>query len=232
MQSAVELEQLRYSWNKSDPVISVADFSLNRGERLLITGASGSGKSTLLNLLGGIIRPDQGRISLLGEDITKLSPSEIDRFRADNTGFIFQQFNLLPYLNLIENVMLPCHFSGKRSAAASQKFGSVEAEARHLLERLGLADQSLQEQAVNELSTGQQQRVAAARALIGQPGIIIADEPTSALDGQNSDQFMQLLCEQCHAAGATLILVSHDLSLAPHFNRVEELTLMGRGTQT
>lgn len=151
-----------------------------------------------------------------------------DRFRVDHTGYIFQQFNLLPFLSVRENVELPCHFSKRRASRAAQRHGSVDTAARTLLAHLGLKDPALLERRADSLSIGQQQRVAAARALIGQPALVIADEPTSALDADTREAFIKLLFAECREAGASLLFVSHDQSLAPLFDRNLSLSELNR----
>lgn len=229
MPNAVEIESLAFDWNPNGQGIRVPSFHLEKAERVFIKGPSGSGKSTLLNLLGGMIAPTSGNIKLLGRDISGLSSRKMDRFRADHIGFIFQQFNLLPHLSLIDNVTLPCHFSALRRQRAEEKYASAAAGAEHLLVELGLADIDITERKVAALSSGQQQRVAVARAMLGSPEIIIADEPTSALDTEHRDKFIQLLCQQCESVGAALMMVSHDPNLEQYFPRVEYLTPSDNG---
>ncbi len=227
--SAVEIEDLSFSWEPGKPVLAVKSFKVSAGEAVFIRGPSGSGKTTLLNLLGGVIQPDQGSIRLLGKELTSLKASEVDHFRSDHTGYIFQQFNLLPYLSVIENVLLPCRFSRRRWERAETKFKSLEIGALQLLQRLGFTEDLVNTQSVLELSTGQQQRVAAARALLGSPELIIADEPTSALDADHRDLFIDLLQEQCNLQNSTLLFVSHDTFLEKHFDRIETLSASQAG---
>jgi putative ABC transport system ATP-binding protein len=216
----VELSNLRFSWAASLPVIvDIASLKLAKTDRVFVTGASGSGKSTLLSLLAGIVTPQQGSIRVLGQEVGKLGGAARDRFRADHIGFIFQMFNLIPYLSVMANVVLPCGFSVRRRRNAIQAAGSIEAEALRLLSHLDLADSRTLRQPVTELSVGQQQRVAAARALIGAPELVIADEPTSSLDAERRSAFVDLLFRECTRNGATLIFVSHDTSLAAQFDR-------------
>lgn len=194
---------------------------------MLLIGPSGSGKSTFLSLLAGIIAADQGRVSVLGTDIGGLTSGARDRFRAEHLGIIFQQFNLLPYASVVDNVLLPLSFSTARRRKASVA-GSVEGEAARLLKTLGLdADQIAGARASN-LSVGQQQRVAAARALIGSPELIVADEPTSSLDRNHQLAFLDLLFADMDAAGTSLIMVSHDETLAERFSRVLRLDEFAR----
>jgi putative ABC transport system ATP-binding protein len=212
---AIVLENLQFGWGESSSLLDIADFQMRRGERLFLQGPSGSGKSTLLGLLGGVLVPQGGRIEILGTDLAGLGGAARDRFRADHIGIIFQQFNLLPFLNVIENVTLACRFSPRRA----QRVGDPRIEAARLLRALGLDPAELQAQSARSLSVGQQQRVAAARALIGAPEILIADEPTSALDTDTRAAFLKLLFSECERAGTTLLFVSHDTSLAPLFTR-------------
>lgn len=191
-------------------------------------GPSGSGKSTLLGLIAGVLTPDEGEVRVLGETLSGMSGARRDAIRAAHIGVIFQLFNLLPYLSLIENVALPCRFSSMRRERALAASGSIEDEARRLLARLGLDGSDILKKPVRELSVGQQQRVAAARALIGGPELIIADEPTSALDDNMRDRFIALLAEEAEARGSTLLFVSHDAALAKRFTRQIDLAEINR----
>jgi len=195
---------------------------MNAGERVFIHGPSGSGKSTLLALLGGVLIPERGSVQVLGTELSSLPPARRDRFRGDHVGFVFQLFNLVPYLSVLENVVLPCRFSARRRGRAINAGGSVHAEAVRLLSHLDL-EPSLLARQVTDLSVGQQQRVAAARALLGRPEIVVADEPTSALDANRQESFLRLLLQECAAAGATLLFVSHDRRLAVQFTREIDL---------
>lgn len=216
----VELSGVRFSWTENaPPVIDIETLRVERGERVFLRGPSGSGKSTLLSLLGGVSSPQSGTVRVLGQDLGTLGGAARDRFRADHIGFIFQMFNLIPYLSVVENVTLPCGFSQRRRAGASRAGLSVEAEAVRLLEHLDMGDAGLLRRPVTALSVGQQQRVAAARALIGAPGLVIADEPTSSLDADRRAAFLDLLFRECARENAALILVSHDAALAPLFDR-------------
>ncbi len=224
---ALRLQQIRFAYRPGAPVLDIEDFTVAAGERLFLRGASGSGKSTLLALIAGILAPQTGAIQVLGEDLAAMSAARRDAFRADRLGVIFQMFNLLPYLPVGRNITLPCRFSPERARTA-QAAGGVDAEARRLLKRLGLDPSGIWAQRSSALSVGQQQRVAAARALIGQPGLILADEPTSALDADSRDAFIDLLKEECAASGATLVFVSHDAGLADHFDRALDLSSLNR----
>ena len=185
----------------------------------------------MLGLLGGVQKPNRGSIQLLDQDLSTLSASARDRFRVDHTGYIFQQFNLLPFLSVRENVELPCHFSKLRASRAVQRHGSVDNAAAVLLAHLGLDETSLLERRAGDLSIGQQQRVAAARALIGQPELVIADEPTSALDADAREVFLELLFAECRAADSSLLFVSHDQSLARLFDRSLSLAELNKATR-
>ena len=227
-QALIELSDLGFNWPGHPRLLDIPAFRLEPGETLFLKGPSGSGKTTLLGLLGGVQKPSQGSIRLLGQELTELAAGARDRFRVDHTGYIFQQFNLLPFLSVRENVELPCHFSKLRAQRAKQRHGSVDQAAATLLAHLGLKDQSLLERRADSLSIGQQQRVAAARALIGQPELVIADEPTSALDYDAREAFLQLLFAECREAGASLLFVSHDQSLASLFDRNLSLAELNR----
>ncbi|MCC5873042.1 MAG: ABC transporter ATP-binding protein [Gammaproteobacteria bacterium] len=227
-QSIIALTAIRYRWRPNAPIVlDIERLAIAPGERLFIRGPSGSGKTTLLGLMGGVLTPGSGHVHLAGQDLATLSAAARDRLRADEIGFVFQMFNLIPYLSVLDNVLLPCRFSRKRSERAATD-REPAAEARRLLARLGLNEETLLARDVAELSVGQQQRVAVARALIGRPGIVIADEPTSALDADSRDEFLGLLQEECTASGAALLFVSHDVSLAHHFDRTLDMRTLNR----
>lgn len=230
-QPLIDLHDLVFAWPGHPPLLDIPALRLDAGEALFLKGPSGSGKTTLLSLLGGVNVPAQGRIQLLGQDLGSLSQGARDRFRVDHTGYIFQQFNLLPFLSVRENVELPCRFSRSRKARAEQRHGSVDQAASTLLTHLGLGDPAILARRADSLSIGQQQRVAAARALIGQPELVIADEPTSALDADTREAFIRLLFDECRAAGASLLFVSHDQSLAPLFDRHLSLAELNRAAK-
>lgn len=223
----VSLTDVRFGW-AGRPVIDLNRFMIAAGERVFLRGPSGCGKSTLLGLIAGVLVPQGGEVRVLGNDMARLSVSGRDRLRAAEMGVIFQMFNLLPYLSVLDNVLLPARFSSQRRERAAGPSGSVEAEGRRLLSRLGLTDPLLLQAPVHRLSVGQQQRVAVARALLGRPSLIIADEPTSALDADSRNAFLKLLTEEVAASGSSLLFVSHDSALAAHFDRAEELPLLNR----
>lgn len=215
---AVEIDKVEFAWRGQESLLAIDRLAVSRGERVFLKGASGSGKSTLLGLIGGVLTPRTGTIRVMGTALPQLSAGSRDRFRAEHVGFIFQMFNLIPYLTVRANVLLPLGFSPTRRGRIAA--AGADAEAVRLLGALGLADKELLERPVTQLSIGQQQRVAAARALIGRPDIVVADEPTSALDIDARADFLQLLMNECAAFGTTLIFVSHDASLATLFDRV------------
>jgi putative ABC transport system ATP-binding protein len=224
------MARVRFAWpGPSAFALAIENFSLSCGERVLLVGPSGSGKSTFLSLMCGIASPQSGRIEALGTDFAALPGPARDRFRAEHFGIIFQMFNLLPYGTAVDNIVLPLAFARARRQRA-MRAGDVRATARRLMEHLGL-DEKLGGQEAAKLSVGQQQRVAAARALIGAPEIIVADEPTSALDRDRQVAFLDVLFAQVKDAGATLIMVSHDESLAPRFDRVLRLNEIAQEVQ-
>jgi putative ABC transport system ATP-binding protein len=228
---ALTLDGVRFRWPRSGAdTLDIERLHLQRGERMLLRGDSGCGKSTLLSLAAGVLVPQAGQVCLLGQDWRVLSAGRRDRARADHIGYIFQQFNLLPYLSVLDNVMLPCRFSRTRGERAGGRSDRWRSEAQGLLTALEL-DPSLWRKPANQLSVGQQQRVAAARALIGHPELVIADEPTSALDEGRRDAFMALLVRVCGDAGSALLFVSHDARLAAHFERIIDLPAINRAAR-
>ncbi len=221
----MEISSLHYGWPGHRPVVLIDEFRIARGERVFLHGPSGSGKSTLLSLIGGVLVPQTGSVNVLNTALQTLRSGERDRYRGDHVGFIFQMFNLVPYLSVLDNVLLPLRFSSVRR----QRLGidAPRKEALRLLRTLGL-DDSVVGRPATAASMGQQQRVAAARALIGSPALVIADEPTSALDSDTRAGFLTLLMNECRAVGTTLLFVSHDLSLAMHFDRSVAMTDLNR----
>jgi len=219
--AAVAINNMTFRWPGGDQgfQLQVPAFDLAQGDTCFLVGPSGSGKSTLLALLAGLMAPDSGSIRLAGTALEKASRRRRDHFRADHIGVIFQQFNLVPYLSPLDNVLLPCQFSRRRRDRA----GSAPREtAMALLSGLGL-DLSQLGPDVRKLSIGQQQRVAAARALIGDPEIILADEPTSALDTDHRDRFVDLLLAQARQHGSSVLFVSHDHSLQTRFDSTRDI---------
>jgi putative ABC transport system ATP-binding protein len=209
---SVENLKFRYSTDNSS-MLDIPAWSLEPGEQVFLYGPSGTGKSTFLNLLAGILLPNTGEICVLGKRLNTLSGRQRDKWRAQHIGVVFQQFNLIPYLDAVSNIALAAHFAGTKK---------TKHRALELLNALGI-DQNLHNQAASRLSIGQQQRVAIARALVNSPELLIVDEPTSALDQQNRDVFMSLLFDQAKLHQTALVFVSHDLALADAFHRVEAL---------
>jgi putative ABC transport system ATP-binding protein len=222
---AIELDDVHFAWPRSAPVLTIPRFTVAQGESVFLKGASGSGKSTLLGLIGGVLKQARGSIRVLGTSMLDLRGARRDAFRAAHIGFIFQMFNLLPFLSVLDNVTLTARFSRERAARAGADLGG---EARRLLAELGLSDPRLLMRPVTELSIGQQQRVAAARALLGRPDLLIADEPTSALDADTRLGFLDMLRRECDGAGTTLLFVSHDTALAGSFDRTVSMSEINR----
>lgn len=214
----IEVSGLKFTYPGTlQPVLDIPEFKLNAGERFFLFGPSGSGKTTFLEILAGILTPQSGKVIVNGRDLLDLSAAEKDQFRALHFGIIFQQFNLITYLNVKENIDLPFLFNGKPKDEVLQE---------RLLSKLGLLQ--LKNKIVAELSTGQQQRVAVARALCSKPELIIADEPTSALDYDHREKFLSLLFELCEEQKTTLVFVSHDRSIQKMFSRGASLLDLNR----
>jgi len=225
----IEIQDLSFRWRPDGPTIVALDaLHIERGEQIFIEGPSGSGKSTLLSLLAGVTTARHGSVRVLDRPLERLSGVERDHFRADHIGYVFQMFNLIPYLSVVDNVVLPCRFSRRRRDAAMARDGGLEQAARRLLAHLDMADDELLGRPVTSLSVGQQQRVAAARALIGSPELLIADEPTSSLDADRREAFVRLLFDECRDNGSTLVFVSHERSLEPLFHRTIRLADINR----
>lgn len=222
---ALDLQNVSFSWHKRHaPVLQIAEWRVEPGLRIFLHGASGSGKSTLLSLISGILVPASGQIKILGTDLARIGGMARDRFRARHIGVIFQQFNLLPYLSVEANIELAVKF-GHRPILNKDSIAE-------LTDRLGL-DRSILKRKASQLSVGQQQRVAVARALINHPELIIADEPTSSLDSDTRDEFMRVLLELAAMNRTTVIFVSHDKSLGHYFDQVISLhDLMQGGDST
>lgn len=221
----LQVENLQFSWKAgSPPILDIGEFTVEAKERVFLQGPSGCGKTTLLGLIGGVLNASAGELSVLGTSLNQIKGKKRDAFRVAHIGFIFQMFNLLPYLSVVENVCLPCQFSKERKKRALENSGSLKAEAIRLLADLGLEGDHLLSRSVHAFSVGQQQRVAAARALMGSPELVIADEPTSALDADARGAFLELLFKECESFGSSLIFVSHDSGLAHFFDRHVSMT--------
>lgn len=217
--SIVKIESLRFQWSKnSNFKIFVPKLEVGRGKKVLFLGESGSGKTTLLSLICGFLEPISGSILINDKIISDLTSTNKDAYRSDNIGIIFQQFNLLPYANVIDNIILPLYFSKQRSKKVENKINA----AMNLCDQLRLPESILNQKASN-LSVGQQQRVAVARALIGSPSIIVADEPTSSLDTEAQELFLDLMFDQISKNSSTLLMVSHDKSLTNYFDQVIDI---------
>ena len=220
----IQINNIHFRYNdNADDILQIDDLQVREGEHSFIQGASGSGKTSLLNLITGINRPYIGSVQVLDHSLQELSAMQCDQFRVDFLGIIFQQFNLLPYLSVLDNVKLPCWFSKRRHRLAGSSANELKQTAKRLLIELSLSE-TLFNQPANRLSVGQQQRVAVARALIGQPKIIIADEPTSSLDTDNRKRFLELLFLEADEQKSTVVFVSHDPHIARYFSRVIDLS--------
>ncbi len=220
----LQIRNLRFAWPGAADCVAIDTLDVAAGCTLFLHGPSGCGKSTLLGLMAGVLQAQQGTVSLLGQPWAALPAGRRDARRADHVGVIFQQFNLLPYLTVLDNVLLPCRFSAARAARCP---GTPASAAQALLQRMGLTAE-LWGRRADALSVGQQQRVAAARALLGAPELVIADEPTSALDTALRDGFMDLLLGACADNGSTLVFVSHDERLAARFDDRLSLPTLNR----
>ncbi|WP_095587233.1 ABC transporter ATP-binding protein [Actibacterium ureilyticum] len=226
-QPVLKLSGVTFRWpGRAGFALSVPDFSVAAGESVLLLGDSGAGKSTLLSLICGTLLPESGTILVNGTDITGLSGAGRDRFRAEQIGVIFQQFNLLPFGSVVDNILLPLRFAPQRRG----RVADARADAAAICTALGLPGDVFTAKA-HTLSVGQQQRVAVARALIGQPPLIVADEPTSALDANSQAAFLDLLFQQKAAQNTALLMVSHDPRLGDRFDRVVGITDIARITR-
>ena len=215
----VELRGVRFSYKPGRPVLGIDSLRVDTGSRVFLHGPSGSGKSTLLSLIGGVLLPQQGEVHVLGHNLRRMSASGRDGLRGRDIGYIFQGFNLIPYLTVQENIALPCLLhTGRRQRILSS---TVDGEVLRLTQRLKMED--VLDSPMQELSTGQQQRVAIARAIIGAPPLVIADEPTSSLDQDRRDAFLALLTEMVAETRSTLLFVSHDMTLMKHFDQAISL---------
>lgn len=214
MSFAVAMQDVSFGYEARAPIMQVKELQIEKGKRVFLHGSSGSGKTTLLGLIAGVLRPQQGSCEVLGKELTELSLSARDLHRGSEMGYIFQSFNLIPYLSVKENIELPCRVHSKRRKRITAP--TLDEEVVRIARHLDLHD--LLDRSVTRLSTGQQQRVAIARAMIGHPRLVIADEPTSSLDVDRQERFLELLLEICDEAKTTLIFVSHDRSLMSRFD--------------
>jgi putative ABC transport system ATP-binding protein len=214
---AIEVKDLEFAWPCKAAFLRVPTLSLQQGQTLFVGGRSGSGKTTLLSLLTGVHSVQKGVCKVLDHNLTEMSASQRDLFRGRNLGLVFQQFNLIPYLTVQENIELPTQIFASRAQHAIDLHGSVTAQVHSLCDSLHLSRQ-LMARPAHQLSVGEQQRVASARALMGSPALIIADEPTSALDEESKANFMTLLLSTAQSQNASVIAVSHDTRLADQFD--------------
>ena len=223
MKLAINMQNLSFHYEDAHPILKLDSFEVKNQEKIFIYGPSGCGKSTLLGLIAGVFLPQKGTLEVFGLDFCSTSRSERDEVRGKEIGYIFQTFNLIPYLSCLENILLPCKITQERKSKIT---GPLEQEAALLAEHLNLTE--VLHKKARQLSVGQQQRVAAARALIGNPQLVIADEPTSSLDGKNTNEFLELLLRKWEEKKFTLVFVSHDERLANEFNRSVSLPEMNR----
>lgn len=212
---SIKLTNISYSYNSKDYVLRNFNLNVEKKEIVAIVGASGSGKSTLLNIVGGNTIPKNGEVLLNGIDINKLTPKEFEDFKLRNIGYIFQNFNLLPYLNVLDNILLPAILLKENNNKYKEK-------ALELLEELNLKEKANSN--ILELSGGQQQRVAIARALLVSPEVILADEPTGNLDRKNSDNFMEMLKKVASEGNVSVMIVTHDLKVSEYADRVIDIS--------
>ena len=216
----LRVEALRKAYRSPDgevtPVLDIPALELRAGEQVALRGASGSGKTTLLHIIAGILTPDSGRVLIDGADITAMGEARRDALRAERIGYVFQTFNLLQGYSALENVLLGMMFGRGADAKA----------AAALLERVGLGNRLSYRP--RQLSVGQQQRVAVARALANHPRLVLADEPTGNLDPRHGAEALTLIRDVCREQGAALLLVSHDLAVLSQFDRVDDLAVLNR----
>ncbi len=219
------LEGVRFSYTDAtnDLIVDIGKWSVNPGEKIFLYGPSGCGKSTFLNIISGMLEASEGKVEVLGKRLDQMSPRQRDRFRAHHIGYVFQQFNLIPYLDAVANIQLARYFYKGNDPIV------IRQEIEELLFTLNVSSSDWYKPA-QKLSIGQQQRIAIARAFINKPEILIADEPTSSLDGDNREKFMSLLTALVAKNHTTLIFVSHDKTLSKSFDRSEafsEITKVG-----
>ncbi len=208
----LKVQNLTKKYGKKDTEVVALDnvsFSVEKGEFIAIVGASGSGKSTLLHLMGGVDKPTSGKVFINDKDIYQLSKDDLAIFRRREIGIIYQFYNLIPILNVKENILLPCNLDGKKVE---------EKHLQEIIELLGLSNR--EEHLPNQLSGGQQQRVAIGRAIINNPSIILADEPTGNLDSKSSKEIIELLKKSNKKYNQTILLITHDMSIAEQADRI------------
>ena len=224
---AIAIDSLHFSYDTGPRVIDIPRLEIARGSRVFLHGPSGCGKTTLLGILAGVLQATHGAVRVLDRDLVTMRGAQRDAFRAEHIGYVFQQFNLIPYLSAYDNIALPCRLDARRRA----RLGNVtlDAAVRDVASQLDIT--GLLHQQSTALSVGQQQRVAAARALLGAPELVICDEPTSSLDTDRRNAFLDLLARSVEQAHATLLYVSHDASLGAHFDVQLSLPTLNRAAR-
>ena len=225
--SAITIDELTFAYGSGGRVLDIPHLQIPRGARVFLHGPSGCGKTTLLGILAGVLQATHGSVRVLDRDLVRMSGSERDAFRAEHVGYVFQQFNLIPYLTAYDNIALPCRLDARRRARLGST--TLDAAIRDVAAQLDIA--SLLHQQSTALSVGQQQRVAAARALLAAPELVICDEPTSSLDSDRRDAFLALLASSVERANATLLFVSHDASLGARFDTELSLPALNRAAR-
>ncbi len=227
MPDSICMQDVVFGYQAGCDVLHIKSFRVKEGGRVFLYGPSGSGKTTLLGLITGILQPRRGSCEVLGRNLAELSSSARDEHRGSEMGYVFQSFNLIPYLSVRENIELPCQIHHARRARILSS--TLKQESTRIARRLDI--DAVLDQGVKRVSTGQQQRVAIARAVIGRPRLVIADEPTSSLDTDRRERFLELLFEVCDEAAATLVFVSHDRSLMARFEEhiaIDEINHLDR----
>jgi len=221
----ITIRSLEFRYPGTDFHLRIPDFQLGTQEKVAVIGPSGSGKTTLLNLVAGILLPEQGTVHCDGSEVSALSDAARRDFRITRIGFVFQDFELLGYLNVLDNVLHPYRISG-----ALKLTREIRERARDLLQQMGLGDKL--GRGVEQLSQGEKQRVAICRALLPSPQLVLADEATGNLDPRNKGHILELLFEAVQAHGASLLAVTHDHELLPRFDRTvdfNDFIAVGRG---
>jgi putative ABC transport system ATP-binding protein len=226
--NTVEIKNIKFNYPGSNKtILDISELYIKKNEKVFLFGPSGCGKTTLLETLAGILIPQSGSVNICDTNIGTLGASERDIFRAAKIGYIFQSFNLIPYLSVYENITLPLYLSPNRRK--NVPINEEKSQVEFICKELGI--ESFIEKSVTELSIGQQQRVAAARALLGKPELILADEPTSALDSDHREKFIKLLFQLCKKTETAVLFVSHDKSLQNLFDRSVSLTDLNKAIQ-
>ena len=224
---AIAIDSLQFSYGTGPRVIDIPALQIARGSRVFLHGPSGCGKTTLLGILAGVLQAGKGSVRVLDRDLVTMTGSQRDAFRAEHIGYVFQQFNLIPYLSAYDNIALPCRLDARRRARLGRV--SLDAAIKDVASQLDIVE--LLHQQSTALSVGQQQRVAAARALLAAPELVICDEPTSSLDTDRREAFLSLLASSVERAHATLLFVSHDASLGARFDAQLSLPALNRAAR-